>query len=112
MISVAAAPTIRDGWDIHDEVRHDEFRKMVGRVCAGGERQARFLLLNYARGLEAKESPVRLATATGLSELHDVIAALSVAVWARIGNGAPRTVASRIIIVLFGIGCSNRKPRK
>lgn len=62
---------------------------------AGGDRQARFLLLNFARGLEAQESPVRLATAAGLSELTELIAAL----WPP-EAGAPRELARTILRVL------------
>jgi hypothetical protein len=64
---------------------------------AGGERQARFLLLNYARGLEAEHSPVRLATATGLSEMHQLIATL----WPA-ASGAPRELERTILRALPG----------
>lgn len=66
-------------------------------ATAGGERQARFLLLNYARGLEAEPSPVRLATATGLSEMHELIAAL----WPA-ASGAPRELERTILRALPG----------
>ncbi len=66
-------------------------------ATAGGERQARFLLLNYARGLEAEGSPVRLATATGLSEMSDVIATL----WPA-ATGAPRELARTVLRTLPG----------
>ncbi|MGH9790375.1 MAG: PilZ domain-containing protein [Candidatus Acidiferrales bacterium] len=64
-------------------------------ATAGGERQARFLLLNYARGLEAEESRVRLAVATGLSELSHLIAAL----WPP-SSGAPRELARTLLRAL------------
>ncbi|MGH9816800.1 MAG: PilZ domain-containing protein, partial [Candidatus Acidiferrales bacterium] len=71
-------------------------RTYLGQLAtAGGERQARFLLLNYARGLEAKESRVRLAVATGLSELSELIASL----WPP-SSGAPRELARTLLRVL------------
>ncbi len=66
-------------------------------ATAGGERQARFLLLNYARGLEAEQSPVRLATAAGLSEMHELVSAL----WPA-ASGAPRELERTILRALPG----------
>ncbi len=53
------------------------FRPYVEQlVASGNERQARSLLLSYTRHLESDQSPVRLAIASGLSELTTLIPVL------------------------------------
>lgn len=86
------ALTGRDAWCVPVPTLRAYLEQLA---TAGGERQARFLLLNYARGLEAEPSPVRLATATGLSEMHELIAAL----WPA-ASGAPRELERTILRAL------------
>lgn len=60
-------------WCVPINVFRPYLEQVVG---SGSERQARSLLLGYTRHLESDQSPVRLAIATGLSELAPLIPAL------------------------------------
>lgn len=66
----------RDAWCMPVPCLRAYLEQLAGGDSEAPRREARFILLNYARCLESDQLPTRLAVATGLSELHHLIESL------------------------------------